>query len=51
MLQVFFEYLDILRILQTYRVKMATSASIIVISWTIVIVLVINHFHSPTIAR
>ena len=46
MLQIFFsEYLDILCVLQTSHVKMATSASIIVISWTIVIVLVIEHIH------
>jgi len=51
MLQMFSEYLDILCILQTYHVKMVTSASIIVISWNIVIVLVINHLDSPTIAR
>jgi len=47
MLQMFSEYLDILCILQTYHVKMVTSASIIVISWNIVIVLVINHLDSP----
>jgi len=48
MLQMFSEYLDILCILQTYHVEMVTtSASIIVISWNIVIVLVINHLDSP----
>jgi hypothetical protein len=50
MLQIFFEYLDILCILQTSHVKMATSASIIVISWIIVMVLVII-LTPPNIAR
>jgi len=49
MLLIFLNILDILCILQTFYVKIVASASIIVISWTNVIVLVI--ILTPLIAR